>query len=65
MSWNVDGQKICIVYEDGVVIVGLVDGNCIWGKDLKGIQLFYVIWFVDSKVLFFGMVNGEIYIYDN
>lgn len=26
MSWNADGQKICIVYEDGAVIVGSVDG---------------------------------------
>uniref|UniRef100_A0A8C8VSQ6 WD repeat domain 35 n=1 Tax=Peromyscus maniculatus bairdii TaxID=230844 RepID=A0A8C8VSQ6_PERMB len=25
MSWNADGQKICIVYEDGAVIVGSVD----------------------------------------
>lgn len=29
MSWNADGQKICIVYEDGVVIVGSVDGGMI------------------------------------
>lgn len=27
MSWNSDGQKICIVYEDGAVIVGSVDGK--------------------------------------
>ena len=27
MAWNSDGQKICIVYEDGAVIVGSVDGN--------------------------------------
>lgn len=27
MSWNADGQKICIVYEDGAVIVGSVDGT--------------------------------------
>ena len=27
MSWNTDGSKICIVYEDGAVIVGSVDGN--------------------------------------
>lgn len=27
MSWNADGQKICIVYEDGAVIVGSVDGR--------------------------------------
>ena len=35
MKWNADGQKICIVYEDGAVIVGSVDGNRIWGKELK------------------------------
>lgn len=29
MSWNADGQKICIVYEDGAVIVGSVDGNAL------------------------------------
>lgn len=38
MKWNADGQKICIVYEDGAVIVGSVDGNRIWGHDLR-IQL--------------------------
>uniref|UniRef100_A0A8I5QZ86 WD repeat-containing protein 35 n=1 Tax=Papio anubis TaxID=9555 RepID=A0A8I5QZ86_PAPAN len=65
MSWNADGQKICIVYEDGAVIVGSVDGNRIWGKDLKGIQLSHVTWSADSKVLLFGMANGEIHIYDN
>ena len=39
MRWNADGQKICIVYEDGAVIVGSVDGNRIWGKELKGLTL--------------------------
>ncbi|XP_030776542.1 WD repeat-containing protein 35-like isoform X2 [Rhinopithecus roxellana] len=65
MSWNADGQKICIAYEDGAVIVGSVDGNRIWGKDLKGIQLSHVTWSADSEVLLFGMANGEIHIYDN
>uniref|UniRef100_A0AAY4A9P5 Anaphase-promoting complex subunit 4 WD40 domain-containing protein n=1 Tax=Denticeps clupeoides TaxID=299321 RepID=A0AAY4A9P5_9TELE len=65
MSWNADGQKICIVYEDGAVIVGSVDGNRIWGKELKGIQLAHVAWSPDSKILLFGMANGEIHIYDN
>uniref|UniRef100_A0A8C0LKY8 WD repeat domain 35 n=1 Tax=Canis lupus dingo TaxID=286419 RepID=A0A8C0LKY8_CANLU len=40
MSWNADGQKICIVYEDGAVIVGSVDdenetellGECHWSN---------------------------------
>ncbi|XP_023129975.2 WD repeat-containing protein 35 isoform X1 [Amphiprion ocellaris] len=65
MSWNADGQKICIVYEDGAVIVGSVDGNRIWGKELKGSQLAHVAWSPDSKILLFGMVNGEVQIYDN
>lgn len=25
MAWTSDGQKICIVYDDGTVIVGMVD----------------------------------------
>uniref|UniRef100_A0A671TY55 WD repeat-containing protein 35 n=1 Tax=Sparus aurata TaxID=8175 RepID=A0A671TY55_SPAAU len=65
MSWNADGQKICIVYEDGAVIVGSVDGNRIWGKELKGNQLAHVAWSPDSKILLFGMANGEVHIYDN
>ncbi|KAM6367934.1 WD repeat-containing protein 35 isoform 7-T7 [Alca torda] len=65
MSWNADGQKICIVYEDGAVIVGSVDGNRIWGKDLKGTHLCHVAWSSDSQVLLFGMANGDIHIYDN
>uniref|UniRef100_A0A3Q2XUY4 WD repeat-containing protein 35 n=1 Tax=Hippocampus comes TaxID=109280 RepID=A0A3Q2XUY4_HIPCM len=65
MSWNADGQKICIVYEDGAVIVGSVDGNRIWGKELKGNQLAHVAWSPDSKVLLFGMANGEVQIFDN
>ncbi|XP_037550969.1 WD repeat-containing protein 35 [Nematolebias whitei] len=65
MSWNADGQKICIVYEDGAVIVGSVDGNRIWGKELKGSQLSHVAWSSDSRILLFGMTNGEVHIYDN
>ncbi|XP_062892582.1 WD repeat-containing protein 35 isoform X2 [Mobula hypostoma] len=65
MSWNADGLKICIVYEDGAVIVGSVDGNRIWGKELKGLQLSQVAWSPDSKILIFGMANGEIHIYDS
>nr|XP_021149197.1 WD repeat-containing protein 35 isoform X1 [Columba livia] len=65
ISWNADGQKICIVYEDGAVIVGSVEGNRIWGKDLKGIHLSHVAWSSDSKVLLFGIANGDIHIYDS
>ncbi|KAA0197686.1 hypothetical protein HAZT_HAZT001209 [Hyalella azteca] len=65
MAWNSDGQKICIVYEDGAVIVGSVDGNRIWGKELKGQQLTGVEWSPDSNLLLFSHLNGEIHVYDN
>lgn len=65
MSWSSDGQKICIVYEDGAVIVGSVDGNRIWGKELKNTPLASVQWSPDSKLLLFGLKNGNIHLYDN
>jgi WD repeat-containing protein 35 len=34
MKWSAQGEKICIVYEDGAVIVGSVEGNRLWGKEL-------------------------------
>ena len=34
MKWTADVPKICIVYEDVAVIVGSVDGNLLWGKEL-------------------------------
>jgi len=40
-------------------------GNRIWGKELKGIQLAHVAWSPDSKILLYGMANGEVHIYDN
>jgi WD repeat-containing protein 35 len=35
LKWSPDGNKICIIYDDGAVIVGSVDGNRLWGKDYK------------------------------
>lgn len=65
MSWSSDGQRICIVYEDGAVIVGSVDGNRIWGKELKNTRLSGVQWASHGKSLLFGLQTGEVHIYDN
>ena len=35
LSWNKPGELISIVYEDGGIIVGSVDGNRVWGRELK------------------------------
>lgn len=65
MKWNAEGQKICIAYEDGAVIVGSVDGNRIWGKEYKNMQLSQVAWSPDGKVLLFGTTSGEVNLFDN
>ena len=45
MAWHCAdaGQRICIAYDDGDVIVGRVDGERIWGKPL-GFRLKQVGW---------------------
>lgn len=65
MAWSADGSKICIIYEDGAVIVGSVDGNRIWGKELKSVPLSKVQWSPDGKLLLFGLKNGQVHLYDN
>lgn len=47
-QWTSNGQKICIIYADGAVIVGSVDGNRLWGKELDmGLQ--NVEWSPDGR----------------
>eukprot|EP00238_Polyblepharides_amylifera_P008608 CAMPEP_0196598138 /NCGR_PEP_ID=MMETSP1081-20130531/94147_1 /TAXON_ID=36882 /ORGANISM="Pyramimonas amylifera, Strain CCMP720" /LENGTH=1154 /DNA_ID=CAMNT_0041923789 /DNA_START=199 /DNA_END=3663 /DNA_ORIENTATION=- len=64
MKWTADGQKICIVYEDGAVIVGSVDGNRLWGKELS-LTLSLVEWAPDGRLILFCTVQGECHVYDS
>ena len=63
MKWTSDGQRICIIYEDGAVIVGSVDGNRLWGKELKT-QLAHVQWSPDGRSLLFCTLQCEVHVYD-
>ncbi|RYG64319.1 hypothetical protein EON64_14250, partial [archaeon] len=63
MKWTSDGRKIAIVYEDGAVIVGSVDGNRLWGKELK-MSLRFVEWSPDSKLLLFVTFDAEVFVFD-
>ncbi|CAH2066689.1 unnamed protein product, partial [Iphiclides podalirius] len=65
MAWGSDGQKICIAYEDGAVIVGSVDGSRVWGKDIKGPGLSAVQWSPDNTLLLFALSNGDLHLYDD
>mmetsp|Transcript_25379 Transcript_25379/g.58463 ORF Transcript_25379/g.58463 Transcript_25379/m.58463 type:complete len:1193 (+) Transcript_25379:116-3694(+) len=64
MKWTPDGQKICIVYEDGAVIVGSVDGNRLWGEELK-LTLSLVEWSPDGRTILFVTTHGEVHCYDS
>lgn len=64
MKWTSDGKKICIVYEDGAVIVGSVDGNRLWGKEFN-MSLHFVEWSPDCRNILFGSGEDDIWIYDN
>jgi len=63
MKWTADGQKICIIYEDGAVIVGSVEGTRLWGKDLDA-HLRFVEWSPDSRNIVFVTKSNEIHMYD-
>jgi len=64
MKWTADGQKICIIYKDGAVIVGSVDGNRLWGKEL-GFDLAFVEWSPDGRNILFVTQKGEVVVYDS
>ena len=64
LKWTSDGEKICIVYEDGAVIVGSVDGNRLWGRELKT-SLSHVEWSPDGKFILFGTLSGQVKIYES
>lgn len=63
MKWTADGRKIAIVYEDGAVIVGSVDGNRLWGKELN-LPLRFVEWSPDGRLILFVTLEGEVWVYD-
>uniref|UniRef100_A0A914YTB8 Anaphase-promoting complex subunit 4-like WD40 domain-containing protein n=1 Tax=Panagrolaimus superbus TaxID=310955 RepID=A0A914YTB8_9BILA len=64
MKWSPDGQKVSIVYEDGQVIVGSVEGNRIWAKDVST-GLAACAFNVDSSLLLVGLMDGEVHAYDS
>lgn len=63
MRWTPNGEKIGIVYEDGAVIVGSVEGTRLWGKELK-IRLKIIEWSPDSRTILFGTPEGAVNVYD-
>jgi hypothetical protein len=63
ICWSPSGSTIAIAYEDGAVIVGSVEGNRLWSKDL-GTGLSHVVWSPSGRMLLFGTTTGEVLAYD-
>ena len=63
MKWGADGTEICIAYKDGAVIVGSVDGNRIWSREM-GAQLALVEWSPDGQLLLFCDVDGAVSVHN-
>lgn len=64
MQWDKNGERICIAYEDGAVILGSVDGNRIWGKEVKNTNLAHVQWSPDGFFILFATASGQLQIFD-
>ena len=63
LRWRGDGAEICIVYEDGMVIVGNVEGNRLWSKDL-GTRLTLVEWAPTGQTILFVTADGPVFIHN-
>ena len=63
LAWNNEGKCVCIIYEDGAVIVGGVDGSRVWGTELDK-SLERITWSANDKYLLFGLSNGDVDLHD-
>ena len=64
LKWTCDGTKVCIVYNNGIVMTGSVEGARIWSKNFDKKLFYQVEWSMDSKLLYLCTVK-ECYIYDD
>jgi len=64
LKWRSDGSQICIAYEDGLVIVGTVDGARLWSKEF-GTRLTHLEWSPDGNYIVFATAEGPLPVYNS
>jgi WD repeat-containing protein 35 len=64
MKWRANGSEICIVYEDGTVIVGGVDGNRLWSREVAA-KLTLLEWSPDGRAILFGTADGQVLVHNH
>ena len=63
ISWSHDGEKICIIYSDGAIIMGAVDGTRIWAKDSSE-TLANISWAPHDSSFLVGTLDGKLLLHD-
>lgn len=64
VQWSADGTKLCILIEDGQMIVGSVDGERLWNLQIANDIPSIVEWSPDNKHILVGTKNGEVMVFD-
>lgn len=64
LQWSPNGERITVVYVNRMVIMGSVDGDRLWGKELN-FNMECVQWSPDSKLLLMiASETGQMHFYD-
>ncbi|CAD5234713.1 unnamed protein product [Bursaphelenchus xylophilus] len=63
IKWCNDGTKIAIAYEDGQIIVGSVDGNRLWSKEITT-NISQLCWNASDTIILIGLQDGDVHGYD-
>ena len=64
MKWSKDGEKVCIIYDDGAVIVGSVNGKRLWGMELH-VNLRLVEWSPGGQSILICTSKGQCLIFNS
>jgi WD repeat-containing protein 35 len=64
VRWSNDGFYLCILVDDGQIIVGSVEGEKVWNKKVQKVPVM-VEWSPDGRFMLVGTDKGEIMVFQH